>query len=77
MTTSTDKSYFDLHHRPQVSQSHPRGEAQEGDAFLACDIAALSGPSDDVSCVRFDTRLGFEAQHLVRRCIKRSMPRRK
>ena len=63
MTTSTEKSFFDLHHRPQVSQSHPRSEAQEGDAFLACDIAALSGPSDDVAYVRFDTRVsGSEAQ---------------
>ena len=39
--------------------------------FLACDIAALNGPSDDVSYVRFDTRVsGSEAQHLVRRCIQ-------
>src|SRR3546814_13557884 len=44
---------------------------KKGDAFLACYIAALNGPSDDVSYVRFDTRGSrSEAQHLVRRCIQ-------
>ena len=66
------------HHRTRVSQSHSRSEAQKGDAFLACDIAALNGPSDDVSYVRFDTRVsGSEAQHLVRRCIDAVEARRK
>jgi len=71
MTTSTDKSYFDLHitglgYLNRIREVKPK----KGDAFLACDIAALNGPSDDVSYVRFDTRVsGSEAQHLVRRCI--------
>jgi hypothetical protein len=44
---------------------------KKGNPFLACDIAALNGPSEDVSYVRFDTRVsGAEAQHLVRRCIQ-------
>jgi hypothetical protein len=71
MTTSTEKSYFDLHltglgYLNRVREVKPK----KGDAFLACDIAALNGPSDDVSYVRFDTRVsGSEAQHLIRRCI--------
>jgi hypothetical protein len=71
MTTSTDKSYFDLHitglgYLNRIREVKPK----KGDAFLACDIAALNGPSDDVSYVRFDTRVsGSEAQHLVRRCL--------
>jgi hypothetical protein len=72
MTSSTDKSYFDLHitglgYLNRIREVKPK----KGDAFLACDIAALNGPSDDVSYVRFDTRVsGSEAQHLVRRCIE-------
>jgi hypothetical protein len=72
MTNSTDKSYFDLHitglgYLNRIREVKPK----KGDAFLACDIAALNGPSDDVSYVRFDTRVsGSEAQHLVRRCIQ-------
>ena len=71
MTTSTEKSYFDLHitglgYLSRIREVKPK----KGDAFLACDIAALNGPSDDVSYVRFDTRVsGSAAQHLVRRCI--------
>ena len=72
MTTSTEKSYFDLHitglgYLNRIREVKPK----KGDAFLACDIAALKGPSDDVAYVRFDTRVsGSEAQHLVRRCIQ-------
>ncbi|OUC50105.1 hypothetical protein B7939_13785, partial [Eggerthia catenaformis] len=72
MTTSTEKSFFDLHitglgYLNRIREVKPK----KGDAFLACDIAALNGPSDDVAYVRFDTRVsGSEAQHLVRRCIQ-------
>lgn len=72
MTTSNEKSFFDLHitglgYLNRIRQVKPR----KGDPFLACDIAALNGPSDDVTYVRFDTRVsGSEAQHLVRRCIQ-------
>lgn len=71
MTTSSEKSYFDLHitglgYLNRIREVKPK----KGEPFLACDIAALCGPSDDVSYVRFDTRVsGSEAQHLVRRCI--------
>ncbi|PMU26036.1 MULTISPECIES: STY4534 family ICE replication protein [unclassified Pseudomonas] len=72
MTTSSEKTFFDLHitglgYLNRVREVKPK----KGDPFLACDIAALNGPSDDVSYVRFDTRVsGSEAQHLVRRCIE-------
>lgn len=72
MTTSTDKSFFDLHitglgYLNRIREVKPK----KGEAFWACDIAALNGPSDDVSYVRFDTRIsGSEAQHLVRRSIQ-------
>ncbi|MBP6636366.1 MAG: DUF3577 domain-containing protein [Sulfuritalea sp.] len=72
MATSNEKSYFDLHitglgYLNRIREVKPK----KGDSFLACDIAALNGPSDDVSYVRFDARVsGSEAQHLVRRCIQ-------
>ena len=72
MTTSTDKSYFDLHitglgYLNRIREVKPK----KGEPFWACDIAALNGSSDDVSYVRFDARIsGSEAQHLVLRCIQ-------
>lgn len=72
MTTTTEKSYFDLHiiglgYLNRIREVKPK----KGEAFLACDIAALNGSSDDASYVRFDTRVsGAEAQHLIRRCIE-------
>ncbi|WP_321897044.1 STY4534 family ICE replication protein [Burkholderia cepacia] len=72
MTTSSENTFFDLHiqglgYLNRIREVKPR----KGDPFLACDIAALNGPSDDASYVRFDTRVsGSEAQHLVRRCIQ-------
>ncbi|WP_186207393.1 STY4534 family ICE replication protein [Burkholderia gladioli] len=73
MTTSNEKSFFDLHitglgYLNRIREVKP-AKGKRGDTFLACDIAALNGPTDDVSYVRFDTRIsGSEAQHLVRRC---------
>ncbi len=70
MTTSNDKSFFDLHitgigYLNRIREVKPK----KGDAFLACDIAALNGPSDDLEYRRFDVRVsGSEAQHLIRRC---------
>ncbi|WP_437610067.1 STY4534 family ICE replication protein [Erwinia sp. V71] len=71
MTTSTEKSFFDLHitglgYLNRIREVKPK----KGEPFLACDIAALNGPSNDVSYVRFDTRVsGTDARHLIRRCI--------
>jgi hypothetical protein len=70
MTTSTEKSFFDLHvtgigYLNRIRDVKPK----KGEPFLACDIAALNGPSDKVSYVRFDTIVsGSDAQHLVHRC---------
>ncbi|KPW43958.1 hypothetical protein ALO95_00689 [Pseudomonas syringae pv. antirrhini] len=55
MTTSNEKSFFDLHitgldYLNRIREVKPK----KGSPFLACDIAALNGPSDDVSYVRFD-----------------------
>ncbi|MDR2128029.1 MAG: DUF3577 domain-containing protein [Burkholderiaceae bacterium] len=71
MTSTTEKSFFDLHitglgYLNRIREVKPK----KGESFLACDIAALNGPCDNVSYVRFDTRVsGSDAQHLVRRCI--------
>jgi hypothetical protein len=70
MTTSSEKSYFDLHitgigYLNRIRDVKPK----KGDAFLACDIAALNGPSEKPEYRRFDVRVsGSEAQHLIRRC---------
>ncbi|MCH2557666.1 MAG: STY4534 family ICE replication protein [Alcanivorax sp.] len=70
MNPSSEKSYFDLHitglgYLNRIREVTPR----KGDAFLACDIAALNGPSDSPEYRRFDVRVsGSEAQHLIRRC---------
>jgi len=70
MTTTNEKSYFDLHitgigYLNRIREVKPKN----GKPFLACDIAALNGASDKPVYVRFDTRVsGSEAQHLIRRC---------
>jgi len=70
MPTSNDKSYFDLHitgigYLDRIREVNPK----KGDPFLACNIAALNGPSDDPEYRRFDVRVsGSQAQHLIRRC---------
>jgi hypothetical protein len=70
MTPSSQKSYFDLHitglgYLNRIREVKPK----KGDAFLACDIAAINGPSDSPEYRRFDVRVsGREAQHLIRRC---------
>jgi hypothetical protein len=70
MTTSNDKSFFDLHITGLGYLNRIREvKRKKGDAFLACDIAALNGPSDDPEYRRFDVRVsGSQAQHLIRRC---------
>ena len=73
MTTSTEKSYFDLHITGlRYLNRIRRSEAQEGTMRSPGlrHLRPLNGPGDDVSYVRFDTRVsGSEAQRLVRRCI--------
>ena len=75
MATSSNgngKRYFNLHitglgYLNRIREIKPR----KGDPFLACDIAAILGPNDDVEYCRFDVKVaGSDAQHLVRKCIK-------
>ncbi|CAJ2755893.1 Protein of uncharacterised function (DUF3577) [Burkholderia pseudomallei] len=69
-TSSNDKTYFDLHvtglgYVNRIREVKPR----KGDTFLACDIAALNGPSNEPEYRYFDVRVsGADAQHLIRRC---------
>ena len=70
MPTSSEKTFFNLHitglgYLNRIREVTPR----KGESFLACDIAALNGPSDAPEYRRFDVRVsGTEAQHLIRRC---------
>lgn len=72
MTSTQSKSYFDLHitgigYLNRIRMVTPK----KGEAFLACDIAALNGPSDAPEYRRFDVRVsGSEAQNLIQRCEK-------
>ena len=73
-TQNASNSFFDLHitglgYLNRIREVTPK----RGDAFWACDIAALNGPSDDVSYTRFDCRVsGKEAEKLVKRCQQAS-----
>ena len=70
MSTSSSQSYFDLHitglgYLNRIREVKPK----KGDSFLACDIAALTGPSSAAEYRRFDVRVsGRDAQHLIRKC---------
>lgn len=80
MTTETNQlSYFDLHisglgYLNRIREITPK----KGQPFLACDIAALTGPNSDVEYRRFDVRVsGAEAQALIRRCASAVSAERK
>jgi hypothetical protein len=78
-TSSNGKSYFDLHitglgYLNRIREVKPK----KGDAFLACDISALTGPSDSPEYRRFDVKVsGTDAQHLIRRCEQAVQAERK
>lgn len=78
-TSSNDKTYFDLHvtglgYVNRIREVKPR----KGDTFLACDIAALNGPSDEPEYRYFDVRVsGADARHLIRRCEEAVEAKRK
>ena len=78
-TSSSKKSYFDLHitglgYLNRIREVKPK----KGTAFLACDIAALNGPSDSVEYCRFDVKVsGSDAQHLIRKCNEAVKAKRK
>ncbi len=66
MTTSTEKSYFDLHitglgYLNRIREVKPK----KGDAFLACDIAALNGKLDIPLRSRHLIAVAQLAEHLI------------
>ncbi|QRK81811.1 DUF3577 domain-containing protein [Pseudomonas granadensis] len=71
-TAFSNETYFDLHinglgYLNRIREVKPK----KGDAFLACDIVALNGPTDNPEYRRFDVKVsGEEAQGLIRRCAK-------
>lgn len=68
--TQSEKKFFDLHidgigYLNRIREVSPK----RGAPFLACDISALVGPTDQVEYRRFDCKVsGKDAQHLTRRC---------
>lgn len=69
----SEDSYFDLHITGvgYLNRIREVNLKKKGDSFLACDIAALNGPTIGPEYRRFDVRVtGEEAQMLVRRCAK-------
>lgn len=77
--SSSSKSYFDLHitglgYVNRIREVTPK----KGDPFLACDISALTGPTNAPEYRRFDVKVsGTDAQHLIRRCEQAVQAERK
>lgn len=69
MSNTTDTQFFDLHitglgYVNRIRQVTPK----RGDAFWACDISALNGPTNDVEYRRFDCRVsGQVAEKLIKK----------
>ena len=67
MTTSTEKSFFDLHitglgYLNRIREVKPR----KGQPFMACSISAMRGDPNDVEYTKFDLRVtGGEAKRIV------------
>jgi Protein of unknown function (DUF3577) len=71
------KRYFNLHTTGLGYLNRIR-EKPGRRGFLACDISALRGASDDVEYSRFDVIVsGSDAQHLIRKCDKAVKANRK
>ena len=74
MSAASQESYFDLHitgvgYLNRVREVPARPGSRRHKPFLACLIAALNGPSDDVAKKYIDCTVPAEdAAHLVRRC---------
>lgn len=68
----SDKKYFDLHVTGLGYLNRVREvEVRKGPGFLAADISALRGDSDEVEYTKFDCRVsGEEAQRVIRRAIQ-------
>jgi hypothetical protein len=78
-TSCPSRSYFDLHviglgYLNRIREVKPK----KGDPFLACEIAALTGPSDAPEYRRFDVRVtDSSAQSLIRSLAEPVSDRRK
>ncbi|MGX2956089.1 STY4534 family ICE replication protein [Ursidibacter arcticus] len=75
MTTQTSTqqaNYFNLHthgvgYLSRIREVQPKGK--KGNSFLACQIAALTGPADELEYRYFDVNVvGKDAEALVRKC---------
>ena len=66
--TATPTTYFNLHTQGIGYLNRVREvPVRRGQPFMACDIAALHGASDDVEYTRFDCKVaGGEAERLIR-----------
>lgn len=71
-STTETSSYFNLHTAGIGYLNRIREvPVRRGKPFVACDIAALHGASDDVEYTRFDCKVsGTDAEQLVRRCAE-------
>ena len=78
-TSCPSRSYFDLHviglgYLNRIREVKPK----KGDPFLACEIAALTGPSETPEYRRFDVRVtNSSAQGLIRSLAEPVSDRRK
>ncbi len=74
-STPSNQDYFDLHikglgYLNRIREVPPK-KGRRGQGFLACTIAALNGPKDQVEYKYFDCKVaGSDAQHLIRRCMQ-------
>lgn len=68
----SDKKYFDLHVTGLGYVNRVREvEVRKGPGFLAADISALRGDSDEVEYTKFDCRVsGAEAQKVIKRAME-------
>tara|TARA_R100001163_G_scaffold33863_1_gene26225 strand:+ start:356 stop:1015 length:660 start_codon:yes stop_codon:yes gene_type:complete len=74
MTTSSEKTYFNLHitglgYLNRIREVTPK----KGESFLACDIAAINGPSDAPEYRRFDVRVSGSEGLLNRRAFSEKL----
>lgn len=69
VTTKTE--YYQLKIHGMGYLSHVRQVSIHSGTFISCVINALSGPTDNPTCMRFDvTVVGKEASSLINRCQK-------
>ncbi len=70
-TSNNEKRYFDLHTTGLGYVSRVREvKVNRGQNFVAVDISALHGLSDNVTYTRFDCRVcGFEAEKIIRQLM--------